>query len=86
MTACVRGIIKTQSGDPVSGTAVKLIHEPTGSAFAKTSDFTGAYQFESVRVGGPYLLSVNCEGKGVFKRDSFNLKIDETFVHDFLIE
>ena len=85
MTASVCGYIKSQSGEPVAGISVKLVHEPTGSAFAKSSDSSGRYSFESVKVGGPYMLSMMTEQAPSAGPESFNVKVDEVFTHDFVL-
>lgn len=85
MTASISGSIRNPQGEPVAGISVKLIHEPTASAFAKASDATGKYQFDSVKVGGPYVLSVNSDGTTLNERQNINLKIDEEFIHDFTV-
>ncbi|MFP6809312.1 MAG: carboxypeptidase-like regulatory domain-containing protein [Pseudomonadales bacterium] len=85
MTASIVGSIKNPGGDPLSGVLVKLIHEPTGSAFAKTSNDSGQYQFDSVKAGGPYHLSVNADDPAGNELKSINLKIDEVLVHDFIL-
>jgi hypothetical protein len=85
MTASISGRIKSQQGEPLSGIAIKLTHEPTGSAFAKTSDATGQYQFESVKAGGPYYLSLISTDSGSSGQDSFHLKVDEVFTHNFIL-
>ncbi len=85
MTASIGGSIRNQQGDPIAGISVKLVHEPTASAFAKTSDASGQYQFDSVKVGGPYVLSVNHEGTNPEECKDINLKIDEVFIHHFTV-
>jgi hypothetical protein len=85
MTASIRGSIRSELGEPVVGVSIKLIHEPTGSAFAKSSSQTGQYQFEAVKEGGPYHLSVNTNGSSAVNVGSINLKIDEAFTHDFVL-
>ena len=85
MTASICGCIKNPQGDPIAGISVKLIHEPTGSAFAKTTDASGQYRFTSVRVGGPYELSINRQDADIVERKSIHLKVDEIFVHDFTL-
>lgn len=85
MTASIRGFIRSEQGEPVAGISIKLIHEPTGSEYAKTSDASGQYQFDSVRVGGPYVLSVNTDSTNPEERENINLKIDEEFLHDFIV-
>ncbi len=85
MTASIGGSITSELGEPVSGISVKLVHEPTGSAFAKSSNETGQYQFEAVKAGGPYHLSVNTGRASTVKVESINLKIDESLTHDFVL-
>ena len=77
MTVSIGGSIKSQQGEPVVGVMVKLFHEPTGSAFAKTSDATGQYQFTSIKVGGPYVLSIDPDGGSP---DECRKEIDETYI------
>ena len=85
MTASIGGTITSQQGEPVVGILVKLFHEPTGSAFAKTSGADGQYQFNSVKVGGPYVLSIDPDGGTQDEQSNINLKIDETFTCNFVI-
>ena len=85
MTASIGGSIRSELGEPVAGVSIKLVHEPTGSAFAKSSNETGQYQFETVKAGGPYHLSVNANGSSAVNVGSINLKIDEAFTHDFVL-
>ena len=85
MTASICGSIKSQQGEPIAGIAIKLTHEPTGSAFAKTTDSTGQYQFESVKGGGPYFLSLISEESSTPGQESLHLKVDEIFTHNFVL-
>ncbi len=84
MTASIAGSVTTHQGDPIIGVAVKLLHEPTGSAFASTSDATGHYQFTAVKAGGPYHLSLKTDSD-VQELERINLKIDEELIHDFVV-
>ncbi len=85
MTASIGGSIRSVHGSPVAGVSVKLVHDPTGSAFAKSSNETGHYRFDAMKAGGPYHLSVSTVGASDVKADSINLKIDEAFIHDFVL-
>ncbi len=85
MTATITGSIKNARGTPVAGIPVKLIHEPTGSEFAKYTDAAGHFQFDSVQSGGPYNLLLNAESTATIEVENINLKIDEIFVHDFIL-
>ncbi len=85
MTASIGGMIKNTQGDPLAGISVKLIHEPTGSAFARMSNGEGLYQFEGVKAGGPYHLSLTSDDSTGAGCSSIILKIDEIFNYDFTV-
>jgi len=85
MTASISGTIKSEDGNSLTGVAVHLVHEPTGSIFAKTSNTSGEYAFEAIRVGGPYILSVFPEDGSAVEKDHINLKTDETLNQDFVL-
>ena len=58
MTATIGGKITGEKGDPIAGIPVYLVHEPTGSKYAESSNDAGMYQFSAIRVGGPYMLII----------------------------
>tara|TARA_B110000263_G_C15147846_1_gene436405 strand:- start:422 stop:679 length:258 start_codon:yes stop_codon:yes gene_type:complete len=85
MSASISGTIKKQDGDSLAGVAVRLVHVPTGSVFAKTSNESGEYAFEGIRVGGPYTLSVLPEDGVAVEKDRMHLKTDESLNQDFVL-
>jgi hypothetical protein len=85
MTASISGTIKSEDGNSLAGVSVRLEHEPTGSVFAKTSNETGEYKFEAIRVGGPYILSVLPEVGSAVEKDHIHLKTDEILNQDFVL-
>jgi hypothetical protein len=85
MSASISGTIKKQDGYSLAGVSVHLVHAPTGSVFAKTSNESGEYSFEGIRVGGPYTLSVLPENGAGVEKDRIHLKTDESLNQDFVL-
>ncbi|MBI3683409.1 MAG: TonB-dependent receptor [Acidobacteria bacterium] len=63
-TATFHGIVEDATGAVVPGATVTLTHEETNTALTKTSDETGAFEFNFLRVG-KYMLRIEAQG---FKR------------------
>jgi len=53
--------------------------------FAKTSNDVGEYTFATIRVGGPYTLSVLPEDGAAVEKDRIHLKTDESLNQDFVL-
>ncbi len=56
------GLIRDTSGAPVSGATVVATHQPTGTTYSAVTRADGRFQFGSMVVGGPYVLTVDGEG------------------------
>jgi hypothetical protein len=61
-TGSVRALITDQTGAPVAGASVTIIHEPTGSATVLSSTSNGVVRASNLRVGGPYVMTVSAAG------------------------
>ncbi len=61
-TAAVRGQLVTAEGAPIRGASVSLVHQPSGTTLNTMSDAAGAFDARGLRVGGPYLISVQAAG------------------------
>ncbi len=57
-TSTIRGLV-TNAGAPVAGANVTVVHVPSGTRSATTTDANGAFTVPGVRVGGPFTVSVN---------------------------
>ncbi len=60
-TSSVTGTV-TAAGQPVSGASVKITHVPSGTVATVTTNAEGAFAANSLRVGGPFTVSVSASG------------------------
>lgn len=61
-TAAVRGQLVTAEGAPIGGAAISLVHQPSGTTLNTVSDSSGTFDARGLRVGGPYLITVQADG------------------------
>ena len=54
----ISGVIKSEKGTTVPGANVLVVHTPTGTKYATTSDFDGSYSIPACKPGGPYTIKV----------------------------
>lgn len=59
----ISGLIRDNTGSPVSGATVTATHTPTGTTNTTTTRMDGRFAFGSLIVGGPYTVAV--EGYGI---------------------
>ncbi len=76
-TSTVTGRIVDGAGKPVSGAAVTIVHNESGSVNRLTTDGEGRYWVRGLRVGGPYTITV-IKGGASEKRDEVFLTLAET--------
>ncbi|MBD3771722.1 MAG: TonB-dependent receptor [Rhodobacterales bacterium] len=61
-TSSIRGTVADENGSPVSGATVTILHEPTGSVSVTTTNASGQFASQNLRVGGPYSVTITGEG------------------------
>jgi outer membrane receptor for ferrienterochelin and colicin len=61
-TSSIRGTVTDEAGAAVSGATVTILHEPTGSVSVATTNAAGQFAGQSLRVGGPYSVTITGEG------------------------
>ena len=57
----VRGTVESASG-PVAGAAVVVVHEPSGTTLSTTTDISGNFAANGLRIGGPFTVTVEANG------------------------
>jgi hypothetical protein len=80
-TSNIRGEVVDASGAAVSGVTVTVVDSRTGSTGTATTNANGVYSLRSLRVGGPYTISVDTAA-GVALRENIFLQVNETFDGD----
>src|SRR5205085_1899165 len=62
-TADVRGtVISAEDNQPIAEATVTLLHAPTGNVKTTVTNTDGGYAFSGLRVGGPYVVTVEFSG------------------------
>ena len=56
------GVAQDQQGGVLPGASVEATHVPTGTAYSTVTGGDGRFVFPSVRVGGPYTITVSLSG------------------------
>ena len=80
-TSNIRGEVVDASGAAVAGVTVTVVDNRTGSADTATTNANGVYSVRSLRVGGPYTITVET-ADGSASRENVFLQVNETFAGD----
>ncbi len=62
VTGSIRGQVTDDSGSPIAGATVTIVHTPTGTRSVVTSDASGSFSATNLRIGGPFEISVAAPG------------------------
>ncbi|MBX3738235.1 MAG: TonB-dependent receptor [Candidatus Didemnitutus sp.] len=60
-TGAIVGTALNSSGQPVSGAAVTIVHEPSGTRATGVTRANGQYNVSGLRVGGPYTVTISAD-------------------------
>jgi hypothetical protein len=75
----ISGKIVTPAGTPAAGTAVKIIHLPSGTVRNAVVNNSGSFNLKGLRVGGPYQIIVDSQTFQDTTVDGVFLELGETF-------
>ena len=75
----ISGKIVTPAGAPAAGTAVKIIHLPSGTVRNAVVNNSGSFNLKGLRVGGPYQIIVDSQTFQDTTVDGVFLELGETF-------
>lgn len=78
-TSSIRGNVATESGDTFANATVTITHTPSGTVSTAVTNETGAFSARSLRVGGPYSITISGEGFQDVKIDDVYLSLDQIF-------
>ncbi|HET6432139.1 TonB-dependent receptor [Dyella sp.] len=61
-SSSISGRVLDASGQPVANATVQIVHEPSGTTKVVTTDASGRYVAQGLRVGGPFDVKVSKDG------------------------
>ncbi len=61
-SSSISGRVFDASGQPIAGATVQIVHAPTGTTKTTTTDASGRYAAQGLRVGGPFDVKVSKDG------------------------
>ncbi|HEY0042276.1 MAG TPA: carboxypeptidase-like regulatory domain-containing protein, partial [Flavisolibacter sp.] len=62
-TSSITGTVKTASGESLEGATVTAVHTPSNTTYSTLSKKGGNFTLPSLRIGGPYTLTINYVGQ-----------------------
>jgi Carboxypeptidase regulatory-like domain len=68
-TGIISGSVKDAKGTDLTGATIEVLHEPSGSVYRSTSGKSGTFNIPSLRIGGPYKVTISFVG---FKQEVIN--------------
>jgi outer membrane receptor protein involved in Fe transport len=82
-TAAINGTVVDQNGSPLPGANIIAVHQPSGTQYGTTSRTDGKYNLVSLRVGGPYIVTVSFVGYTKQVEEDINLSLSQNLKLDF---
>jgi hypothetical protein len=79
------GLVKGSDGNFLNGASVTAIHEPSGSKYVSVANKKGTYSFPSVKIGGPYTITVSYVGFKPASETEIYVSLGVPSNHDFTL-
>ncbi|HEX5152658.1 MAG TPA: carboxypeptidase regulatory-like domain-containing protein [Parafilimonas sp.] len=85
-SANISGTVRTSDGKSLEGATVTAVHVPSGTTYAISSGKNGFYNFPSVRVGGPFKITVTYTGYQNEEQDDIYTNLGTGTTADFTMK
>jgi outer membrane receptor for ferrienterochelin and colicin len=85
-TGSIGGYVKTVAGERMSGAVIRIIHEPTGTAFFSLTNRSGLYAVENLNPGGPYIVQASFLNFNTAVQNDIVIHLGEKFQADLTME
>ncbi|HET6806479.1 MAG TPA: carboxypeptidase regulatory-like domain-containing protein [Frateuria sp.] len=77
-SSAVAGQVVDASGQPVANATVTIVHQPSGTTKVVTTDASGRYTAQGLRVGGPFDITASKSGLTQGEQDNVYLQLGQT--------
>lgn len=78
-TSSIRGTVATEAGKLFANASIKIVHTPSGTVSATTTNESGSFSARSLRVGGPYSIEISGPDFKNVTIDDVYLTLDSAF-------
>ncbi len=80
-TSGITGIVTGTDGEKLPGATVVAVHNPSGTQYGTITNAEGQFSIQSMRIGGPYTITVNFVGyqKATYNNINLNLGSSASF-------
>ncbi|MCB9082619.1 MAG: carboxypeptidase regulatory-like domain-containing protein, partial [Lewinellaceae bacterium] len=82
----MNGKITDESGEALIGANIVALHQPSGTSYGTATDLEGLYRIPSMRVGGPYQITVSYTGYSEKVFNDVYLRLGESFRLNITLE
>jgi hypothetical protein len=82
-TSALNGFVVDERGQPLDGTLVKAVHQPTGTTYTTLVRVGGAFTIANMRIGGPYTVTAERIGYRTGTERGVVLQLAQTKRVDF---
>lgn len=83
-TSSMSGLVTDAEGS-IIGAAVVATHQPSGTVYRAITNTEGRFNFNGMRVGGPYTVIVSYIGYGTNTTSNITLSLADNYVHNVLL-
>ena len=85
-TASMAGVVTDANGAGLPGATIVAVHLPTGTQYGAATNSNGRFRFPSVRIGGPYKVTVSYVGFKDQVEQGFSLVLGSTKTFKFVMK
>jgi hypothetical protein len=77
-TGSITGFVTSQTGQPVAGATVTVVHVPSGTRAATATRTNGQYDVSGLRIGGPYKITIDAKDFQPGNAENIFVGVDHT--------
>jgi len=82
-TASIDGLVTDQDGEPLAGTNIIAVHEPSGTQRGVSTRANGRFTLPNLRIGGPYTVTASFVGFTKQQEQNITLSLGKTKTVNF---
>ncbi|MFZ4860745.1 TonB-dependent receptor [Sphingobacterium sp. Mn56C] len=85
-TGALTGSVENVSKQVLAGVSIEAIHLPSGTRYTISTDKSGRYTINNMRIGGPYKITVKMVGQNTQTREDIFVRLGAAQDLDFIMQ